>query len=249
MTRIEQLRENYEDALFALLLTEMSQQEGEKLWEENEKLNDDPEFQVPEETDRHCLAAIRKAAARVRRKKAARVTKKVMVRLAVAVLIMNLLFASAFAAIPQVRERTLDLLIRVTDVSTELHMDNGDYKDEQEEGGAVVQIMGYSIPEMPEGFELVYQDTTEADVTLRYENSDREAIDISFTRAPIGSFSMDTEDADAKRTRVNNFDAFTIEKNGQLRLVLVDTSKSNYISISSSFVSADELIALAEKIK
>ena len=249
MTRIEQLRENYEDALFALLLTEMSQQEGEKLWEENEKLNDDPEFQVPEDTDRHCLAAIRKAAARVRRKKAARVTKKVMVRLAVAVLIMNLLFASAFAAIPQVRERTLDLLIRVTDVSTELHMDNGDYKDEQEEGGAAVQIMGYSIPEMPEGFELVYEDINDKLSVLHYEDNSDKTIDIELVSNPSGSFAMDTEDAHSERISIGQFEAFYIDKNGNLRIVLIDKNRCNYISLSTNYMNKEELSALAEKIK
>ncbi len=38
MTQREQLRDNYEDALFALLMDEFAEREGERLLEKNERL-------------------------------------------------------------------------------------------------------------------------------------------------------------------------------------------------------------------
>ena len=55
MTRREKLQENFEDALFALLMEEVAEQEGQRLLEENEKLKRDPESTVPPEVDRRCL--------------------------------------------------------------------------------------------------------------------------------------------------------------------------------------------------
>ena len=47
MTKREQLREEYEDALFALMMDEFAVAEGEKALEENVRLKIDPVFVVP----------------------------------------------------------------------------------------------------------------------------------------------------------------------------------------------------------
>ena len=49
MTRRENLRDQYEDALFALLMDDLAWQEGERLLELNERLKNDPDADVPEE--------------------------------------------------------------------------------------------------------------------------------------------------------------------------------------------------------
>ena len=50
----QQLLENYEDALFALLMDDFAEREGEKLKAENERLKQDPAAQPPEELDQKC---------------------------------------------------------------------------------------------------------------------------------------------------------------------------------------------------
>lgn len=60
MTHQDELRENYEDALFALLMNSWAEEEGKRLNEENERLKADPAFEVPESFDRRSLRAIRR---------------------------------------------------------------------------------------------------------------------------------------------------------------------------------------------
>ena len=48
MTRRENLRDQYEDALFALLMDDLAWQEGERLLELNERLKNDPDADVPD---------------------------------------------------------------------------------------------------------------------------------------------------------------------------------------------------------
>ena len=55
MNRKEQLQEQYEDALFALLMDDMMEEEGRQLLEENERLKQEPSAAVPEEDDQPCL--------------------------------------------------------------------------------------------------------------------------------------------------------------------------------------------------
>lgn len=54
----EQLQEEYEDALFALLMYDVAELEGRHAAEENERLLHDPNARVPEDLDRKCLQLI-----------------------------------------------------------------------------------------------------------------------------------------------------------------------------------------------
>lgn len=56
----EQLQDEYEDALFALLMYDIAQIEGQRAEAENERLRNDPNAKVPEELDQKCLRTIRR---------------------------------------------------------------------------------------------------------------------------------------------------------------------------------------------
>ena len=57
----EQPWEDYEDALFALLMDKVAEDEGVRLYEENERLRRDPAAEVPPEFDRKSREAIIRA--------------------------------------------------------------------------------------------------------------------------------------------------------------------------------------------
>lgn len=57
----EQLWEDYEDALFAILMSKIAEFEGERLYEENERLKRNPAAEVPPEFDRKSREAILRA--------------------------------------------------------------------------------------------------------------------------------------------------------------------------------------------
>ena len=59
MTRKEQLWENYEDAVFAILMDAVAEQEGEKGLQLMEELEHDPSAQVPEEVQKKAEKTIR----------------------------------------------------------------------------------------------------------------------------------------------------------------------------------------------
>ena len=54
----EQLQDNYEDALFALLMYDVAQLVGQYAEEENERLQNDLNAEVPEEINQCCLRTI-----------------------------------------------------------------------------------------------------------------------------------------------------------------------------------------------
>ena len=58
MTQRERLVEQYEDALFALLMEDVMVREGERLEAWNRRLLEDPAAAVPESLDLRCRKAI-----------------------------------------------------------------------------------------------------------------------------------------------------------------------------------------------
>ena len=84
MTNHERLTEQYEDALFALLMDSVAEEEGKQALELNERLKADPAAEVPESARRRCEATIRREFNRKRAKKLGKVTWKIVRRVSVA---------------------------------------------------------------------------------------------------------------------------------------------------------------------
>ena len=61
MNRREQLEENYADSLFTLLMDHVAEVQGNQALEENRRLREDPDAEVPQEVRRACLKAINRA--------------------------------------------------------------------------------------------------------------------------------------------------------------------------------------------
>lgn len=57
----EKLYEQYEDAVFALLMDKVAEENGKKLLQQNEALLADPDADVPETLSKRCLRTIEKA--------------------------------------------------------------------------------------------------------------------------------------------------------------------------------------------
>lgn len=61
MDKREQLQEDYEDALLALIMEENLEAEGQRLSQENQRLLQDPEAAVPVDISKRCIKAIRRS--------------------------------------------------------------------------------------------------------------------------------------------------------------------------------------------
>ena len=67
MKQKEELWENYEDAVFTILMETVAEQEGQKALQLMQELKHDPSAQVPEEVQRKAKKNIRKAFAAKKR--------------------------------------------------------------------------------------------------------------------------------------------------------------------------------------
>ena len=253
MTRREQKQEAYEDALFALLMEDVIEEEGKRLLEENERLKRDPSAAVPKEVDERCLKTIRRnsgSRSKERTRNVGRVAYRVFTKAAVVVVICMLLFTAAFAASPALRVRTLNLLIDVSGVKTVLAI-AGDEKPKDDPDAVAAEKeaytqFGYQIPELPQDFALTNGSAGNYSIVLTYVDTEENTIKVKFTRSANGEYSIDTETTvKVVDVVINGFEGMLIEKDNALHIVWGDVEKRVFISIIGTGVREDMLLAFA----
>ena len=259
MTKHEQLLENYENALFALLMDEVAQQEGEKLRAENRLLQEDPAAAVPPQTERRCLRTIRSALSKTKRKSALRTARRVFSKVSVVAVACIMLFAVVYAAVPEVRVGTLNLLIEVSDVSTKLKLTGTGNIPEQPssttevDGG--ITLMGYHFPAPPEGFvldeELAFIDDNSAIVWFIKSETEYLYYDVSIVGEGTNTY-VDTEDAEVTQIEIHGYDGLLIEKvnliGPEVHIIWGDTNRSAFCSVFSTGVDVEVIVSLAEQV-
>lgn len=120
MTDHERLREQYEDALFALLMEGVAESEGEEALRLNEELKKDPNAEVPKDVQKRCEKTIRSAFAQKQLRATGRTAARWLTKVAVVAVLGGLMFTAAFALSEDVRVATLNALIQVMDDRTEI---------------------------------------------------------------------------------------------------------------------------------
>ena len=250
MTRREKLQEAYEDALFALLMEDVIEEEGRRLAEKNEQLKRDPSAAVPGELNERCMKTIGRAYGQRRckdtGKQVGRSFTKVFSRVAMVAVICMLLFSVAYAVSPEIRVATLNLLIEISDVKTILSVENNNEPqanyDFSEAAQAVYEQFGYRIPEAPKGFKLTNQLILNSAANLYYENANGAELVFNFIKTSGGKYGADTEDAQrVKPIIIANFEGLLIEKNGQIQIIWGDTERNIFITVSGTGITETTL--------
>lgn len=247
MNRREQLIDNYEDALFAVLMDKVAEEEGAKLREENQRLQEDPAAEVPERVDAVARQTIRKAFAGQNRRSALHVAKRVLNTVAMIVLICSAIFATAYAAFPEVRVRTLNLLIQSSDVSSRLSL--FDEEDSSLHSGSNTEntlLCGYALPEF-DGFSIVSRNEDKHGGWIEYQTLLGESVRISVTTSKTKY--LDTENVDyIEEVSFNGYSGVLIEKNNRVTLAWAESDHNTYISIVCNNLSRSFALQAAKQI-
>lgn len=242
MTRKEELRERYEDALFALLMDEFADAEGKRLEEENEALQHDPDAAVPEEVRRRCMRTIRRCFAARRARSAGRVAVKLLNRVAVVVMVGVMFFTVAFAASPKFRAGTLNLMINTFDEGTSFEFMTSGAAPGLPEG--VLKI----TPEwIPDGFILKEHNINEFYDRQTYFRG-QEELEISVLNGQYGGITVDTENAQVLEVDINGYNAQLIIKE-EICLIYPVEEYSAFVTIYGyNGVTKDDIIKTAKNV-
>ena len=250
MNTQDQLRENFEDALFAMLMGQLAEEEGKRLLEENERLKNDPDAAVPEQVNQKCLKTIRQSFAKQNRKIAAKTTRSILHKLLVAAMISVFLFVTAYASFPEFRLKALNLLIEISNVATSLvATDQGtDYNADASVSNR--RLAGYALPALPDEFVVDYKGHDRTSERIQYTNKQGATIYFRISSAGNTGVNSDTENAKkSERLEINKKEALYVEKDGRTSLSWYDTEQNKFIQISAVGIDRASLISYAEKIK
>lgn len=255
MTRKEELREAYEDALFALLMEEMEHPEPSRTIHQP---GGEVPLHVPDDVDDACHEILKQDAARQRRQKAGRSVRRVLTLIAAAALAAVLLLTTAFAVSEDFRVNTLNLLIEISDVSARLTVSgassapSGQEQSTAEAGqtdavGAV--LMGYQLPQVPDGFEAELAGEDEVSAWIRYKNEAGATICFMVSASGGAGYYVDTEGAgEVKEISINGGSGFLVEKGDLATLCWVDPDQLCYIQVVCEGISADAALILLENV-
>ncbi len=254
MNRREQLQENCEEALFTLLIEDVMEEEGKKLIEENERLKNDPQAAVPVKIRKRCLKTIRREFNKGKRQKVGKVAYQAVSKIAVVSMLCILLFSAAFAANPKLRTKTLNLMIEISEVGTNLILGENkkshNIMDNSEVGELVYSTFGYRIPNLPDGFSLTTQKNNFSTIILVYTSADGRIICFEFHDTTGGGVMVDTENAQrVESVLVNGFDGMLIEKENRIHIVWADSNRGALIGISGVDVGETTIWSLASSIR
>ena len=245
MTRREELKENYEDALLRLMMDETAENEGRGLLEESEHLKNDPDSAVPEGLNERCLRAIQVELNKKRKPRKLPGIRKVVNIAACFVCAVMLLFTSAYAAIPELRVATLNMMIESSNVSTELTL-------AQDNAATPISgtILGYTIPTMPKGFVCTMENVFDDMAVITFENADGKGITYTVIHGYSTKLAVDTEEADfVEDVDFGSLTGIVVVKEDWVHIAVGDTEKDIFIYLDCTGIEKESALEILYSIE
>lgn len=248
MARQDEIHRQYEEAMFALMLDRVTEEEGQELLKQAERLNRDPTAAVPGELDQKCRRIIGKAGEKERWEHARRCTIKTLRRVVMVAILAGMLFAVAYATIPEVRVGVRNLVLTMNEDSTDLSLQPVGLDDEEKEGNPLYR---YTLPEVPKEFDRkIVCDEGSWYRMYCYETSEKDFFRISLTQGDESTnYGIDTEDAIVTSIIMNGYKGICAEKNGTVQVAWADTERMIFISLYSTELDKESVLKLAEAVQ
>lgn len=240
--RETQLWEQYEEAFFATLMADFVNELGEDALRENELLSADPQAALPPDLQRRCLNTIQKQFRQQKISNRRLNPGPVVKRIAIAVMIVSVLFTTGFAVIPPFRRYVIQSV-----ESTEF----GAYGSKS--GTPIYRV---TADWLPNGYELVNESKTSISCTNLYRTEDGKELEIFVVDATKGGISVDTE-AEVNDIIINGNPAVSIFKKGvdgygepyeRSVVAWIDETRGWYIEVSSYDESVETMIQVSEAV-
>lgn len=242
MTKQEMLYEQYNDALFRLLMHSVAQHQGQQYQEENQALK--AQEGGPSETAKHrCLRTISRQVRRGHARAAARTALRVLSKAAVVMLLVISCLTAAFAVSPVFRSDALRWAVATFG-------DHAEYRFNQTEGG--VQYQGIEVGWLPEGYELVESRTANRMTSQLYiELSDglEQSVKIQVMNfSDAGIFKVDTEADQVYQVSMQNTLATVIQREGSIQLTWMYPESNCIVMLYGDNISTETALRIAQSI-
>lgn len=244
MTKREQLWEDYDDALFALLMDEVAVSEGRAAAEENDRLAWEESARVPDAADRRCLAAISRQFRRRGLRTAGRAAWAAMKKVPALVALCSCLFVAAFAMSPEVRSSTMRFVMALYPNELVVGYVPADGEDGDLRPGELPLEVGW----VPDGFELQDEVVDPTMVYYYFTSPDGGYIDIMMLFTSDGVGILDTEGASVEDIDINGMQTKLITKHEEINIIWTNTEQPYFLTIAAAGIEKENIIRVAEEL-
>ena len=237
MQPYKKLQEQHEDALFALLMEDVAQREGQQALDEMEALARDRAFSIPSGADRACRKTIRSYYTGSRYRTVRRLSFRILNKVAIIALILILALTTAFAASPTVRRAVLNYVIRIYDDHTDFS-----FVEEFDQSTSKVKPIEFEVAWIPDGFELMEEYSDEISAWQIYQDSSAREIQISIMRGVNQVASLNSENGSMQEVFVGGQSGYLLTQSDWKILFLIDPKQTLTIEIYTYADSSSTLL-------
>ncbi len=241
MTGREKALENYEQALFTLLLSEVAEREGDRLLEEQAQFSDE-DVPIGEDAYERCRQVIVKYQRQEKRRRAGRRAGRGLAKAAIAALVAVLLFTTALATIEPFRIKTFNLVIDLFD-------DHMTFSVKEGETSQLTPVPTLGVGWIPEGFTLDHEGTTMMTAWVQYMNAEEDIISVLAAELTTGNMSFSTEDAEMSTISLHGTEAQLIVGEEMVQVIWAwETDSTWLLSVTTRGLDTATAVKIAENV-
>lgn len=249
LTRQEQLQEQMEDTVFALLMNEVMQRESAHIWTEYQAEKEaGHDLSVPEDTDRRMRAFIRRQFHRKRHRNARKTILHVMQVSAAVFCVLSIVSATAFASSPIFREDVLHLVEKSTKTGTAYSFSDG-YNQTMPSEYTDTVVQSFSVRWLPDGLTFQKEERTQSTIIDTFAAADGRYLTIQKATGAAMTASIDTEDAQTSQTKIHGNTAQVAEKDGMVTVTWTDALRVSIYCVTAQNIDTQDVLKTAEQIQ
>lgn len=231
----EELMEQYEDAAFALLMSDYAEQEGARLLQEFENLQ--PE--MPAALDVRCSDLIHRTYEKQRRKDRMKRTLQTLTRTVTVLLLIIGVCSALIFSVEAIRVPLINFFFEYQDGFMGISGDG----DSDREAFAPSSLESF----MPEGYVCCRSTSYDKDHTEIYQNAEGSTIVFSF-HSLDGEINIDIEDATVEEIILAGYSGQLVKNGTSQKLIWYDEEHLLVYIVTASDLNTSTLWKLAEQI-
>ena len=253
----QNLKDNLEDAYIALIMHDLSEEEGARLLAECERLNADPTAAVPESLHAKCMKIVDKHYAQKRTTQTRICIKNCAKKALLVAVMLVVLFTSAFATIEGFRVNVLNFILDIQGKYSILLFTDINQSNREDHGhGKVDHITMFcdnhvSIEYDLSEFEILDNTSDKYSTFLSLISPENgQTVSIQCTKVTEELISqIDTENADdVRELLIGGNTGCLVIKGFRNHVVWIDSVSSMMIEVITTGMAVEQTIALAESV-
>ena len=241
------LREEYEDSLFKLLMDDFAEKEGQRLTEENERLENDKDFVLPDGIEARGEKKISGVFAARRQKESWQRVRRLLGGVAAIILVCGIVFATLFTTVSAFREAVYKMLLNDETVNTDI-----DFQESNVASGLEKTIdvpAGAYLPAwMPEGYVLISFEKHEFRTIATFGNDYGNRIYYYELKNEL-VLGVDTEEGDStEKINFNGYEGLMVIKDSTISITWFDSKRNILARIKTLDIDKKTVIKIAESV-